>query len=82
MIYYHCFRQTFPSIADPVKSGSRRGIRLGTILGRFSIHYFSGLGLRIMVRVRVMVRVMARVRVWVRVRFRVGVRVRLLIWPE
>ena len=50
-------------------------IRLGAILGRFSINYFSGLGLRIMVRVWVMVRV--RVRVWVRVRVmvRVGVRV-------
>ena len=41
-------------------------IRLGTILGRFSINYFSGLGLRI------------RVRVWVRVR--VGVRVGVVIW--
>ena len=39
-------------------------IWLGTILGRFSINYFSGLGLRI--------------RVWVRVR--VGVRVRVVIW--
>ena len=35
-------------------------IRLGTILGRFSIIYFRGLGLRI--RVRVWVRVRARVR--------------------
>ena len=40
-------------------------IRLGTILGRFSIIYFRGLGLRIRVRVWVMVR--ARVRVWVMV---------------
>ena len=39
-------------------------IWLGTILGRFSINYFGGLGLRI------------RVRVWVRV----GVRVRVVIW--
>ena len=46
-------------------------IRLGTILGRFSIIYFRGLGLRIRVRVCFGVRV--RVRVWVRVR--VGVRV-------
>ena len=36
-------------------------IRFGTILGRFSIIYFRGLGLRIGVRARV------RVRVWVRV---------------
>ena len=43
-------------------------ITLGTILGRFSINYFSGLGLRI------------RVRVWVRVRVRVGVRVSVVIW--
>ena len=45
-------------------------IRLGKFLGRFSIIYFRGLGLRIRVRVWVGVRV--RVRVWVRVR--VGVR--------
>ena len=32
-------------------------IRLGTILGRFSIIYFRGLGLRIRIRVRVRVRV-------------------------
>ena len=37
-------------------------ILLGTILGRFSIIYFRGLGLRIRVMVWVMVR--ARVRVW------------------
>ena len=48
-------------------------IRLGTILGRFSIIYFRGLGLRIRVRVWVGV----RVRVWVRVR--VGVRVRFSV---
>ena len=41
-------------------------IWLGTILGRFSINYFSGLGLRI------------RVRVWVSVG--VGVRVSVVIW--
>ena len=41
---------------------------LGTILGRFSINYFSGLGLRVRVSVRV----------WVRVR--VGVRVSVVIW--
>ena len=51
-------------------------IRLGTILGRFSIIYFRGLGLRIRVRVWVMVR--ARVRVWVRVR--IGVRVSVVLW--
>ena len=36
---------------------------LGTILGRFSIIYFRGLGLRIRVRDRVSVSVMDRVRV-------------------
>ena len=41
-------------------------IRLGTILGRFSIIYFRGLGLRI------------RVRVWVGVG--VGVRVSVVLW--
>ena len=46
---------------------------LGTILGRFSINYFSGLGLRIRVRVWVRVRVM--VRVWVRVSVGLG-----LVW--
>ena len=46
-------------------------IRLGTILGRFSIIYYRGLGLRI--RGRVWVRV--RARVLVRVRAGVGVRV-------
>ena len=51
-------------------------IWLGTILGRFSINYFSGLGLRI--RVRVWVRV--RVRVWVRVSVGVGIRVSVVIW--
>ena len=43
-------------------------IWLGTILGRFSINYFSGLGLRI------------RVRVLVRVSVGVGVRVSVVIW--
>ena len=53
-------------------------IMLGTILGRFSIIYFRGLGLRIKVMVWVMVWVMvrARVRVWVRV----GVRVSVVLW--
>ena len=50
-------------------------IWLGTILGRFSINYFSGLGL--MIRVRVWVRV--RVRVWARVSVGVGVRVSVVI---
>ena len=52
---------------------------LGTILGRFSIIYFRGLGLRI--RVRVWVRVRAMVRVWVRVRIGVWVRVSVVLWP-
>ena len=39
-------------------------IRLGTILGRFSIIYFRGLGLRIMVRVRGWVRVGVSVVLW------------------
>ena len=43
------------------------GVRIWFVkVGQFSINYFRGLGLRIMVRVWV--------RVWVRVRFRVGVR--------
>ena len=50
-------------------------IRLGTILGRFSIIYFWGLGLRIMVRVWDRV----RVKVWVRVRVGVGVRVSVVL---
>ena len=49
-------------------------IMLGTILGRFSIIYFRGLGLRI----KVMVWVMVRARVWVRVG--VGVRVSVVLW--
>ena len=49
-------------------------IRLGTILGRFSIIYFRGLGLRIRVRVWV------RARVWVRVRIGVWVRVIVVLW--
>ena len=51
-------------------------IRIGTILGRFSIIYSRGLGLRI--RVKVWVRVRARFRVWVRVG--VGVRVSVVLW--
>ena len=53
-------------------------IRLRTILGRFSIIYFRGLGLRI--RVRVWVRVRARVMVWGRVRIGVWVRVSVVLW--
>ena len=49
-------------------------ILLGTILGRFSIIYFRGLGLRIRVMVWVMVRV------WVRVGVVVGVRVSVVLW--
>ena len=44
------------------------------VLGKFSIIYFGGLGLRIGVRVWVRV----RVRVWVRVRVRV--RVSVVLW--
>ena len=43
-------------------------IWLGTILCRFSINYFSCLGLKVMVWV------------WVRVMVRVGVRVSVVIW--
>ena len=53
-------------------------ILLGTILGRFSIIYFRGLGLRIRVMVWVMVR--ARGRVWVRVGVVVGVMVSVVLW--
>ena len=49
-------------------------IRLGTILGRFSIIYFRGLGLRIRVWVGV------RVRVWDRVRVGVRVRISVVLW--
>ena len=49
-------------------------IRLGTILGRFSIIYFRGLGLRVRVWVGV------RVRVWVRVKVGVRVRVSVVLW--
>ena len=52
-------------------------IMLGTILGRFSIIHFRGLGLRIKVMVRARVR--ARVRVWVRVG--VGVGISVVLWP-
>ena len=51
-------------------------IMLGTILGRFSIIYFRGLGLRI----KVMVWVMFRARGWVRVGVGVGVRVSVVLW--
>ena len=53
-------------------------IMLGTILGRFSIIYFRGLGLRI--RVRVWVRVRVCVRVWVSVSVMVRVRVSVVLW--
>ena len=33
MIYYRFFRQTFPSIADPVKSKSRRGMASWLVTG-------------------------------------------------
>ena len=49
-------------------------IMLGTILGRFSIIYFRGLGLMIRVRVRVWVRV------WVSVSVMVRVRVSVVLW--
>ena len=50
------------------------GVRiwLVNVLGRFSINYFRGLGLRITVRVWVRVRL--------RVMVRVGVRVSVVIW--
>ena len=68
-------REKIPS--DPVASffsGVR--IRLGTILGRFSIIYFRVLGLKIRVRVWLGV----RFRVWVRVRIGVRVRVSMVLW--
>ena len=74
----HRIRESPSFIAYPPASfcfGAR--IWLGTILCRFSINYFSGLGLKI--RVRVWVRVM--VRVWVRVTVGVRVRVSVVIWP-
>ena len=66
--------QSRPGPAALLFFGAR--IWLGTILGPFSINYFSGLGLRIRVRVWVMV----MVRVWVRVSVGVGVRVSVVIW--
>ena len=73
----------YSSVAVASESAARNAsyvfgvcILLGTILGRFSIIYFRGLGLRI--RVWVMVR--ARVRVWVRVGVVVGVRVSVVLW--
>ena len=65
-----------PGAGSVIFSGVR--IRLGTILGRFSIIYFRGLGLRI--RVRVWVEVRVRVRVWVRVRVGVRVRISVVLW--
>ena len=73
-----------PRFSDGIPDSPARviffGVRkmLGTILGRFSIIYFRGLGLRIKVMVWVMVR--ARVMVWVRVGFGVGVRVSVVLW--
>ena len=54
--------------------GARIWLGTVTILGRFSINYFSGLGLRVRVWVRV------GVRVWVRASVGVGVRVSVVIW--
>ena len=73
MYTQHILSPSVDDLAASFFSGVR--IRLGTILGRFSISYFRGLGLRIRVRVWVGVRV--RVIVWVRVR--VGVRVRFCV---
>ena len=61
MLHLYNFRQPLPWQAASFFFGAR--IWLGTILGRFSINYFGGLGLRIRVRVRVWVRVGVRVRV-------------------
>ena len=55
-------------------------IMLGTILGRFSIIYFRGLGLRITVRVWVRVRVWVSVWVSVSVMVRVRVKVSVVLW--
>ena len=66
---------TWP-LEPPASFFSGVRIRLGTILGLFSIIYFRGLRLRIRVRVWVGVRVM--VRVWVRVGVRV--RVSVVLW--
>ena len=63
---FSCIVTPYPSAS--FFSGVR--IRLGTILGRFSIIYFRGLGLKI------------RVRVWVgvRVSVRIGARVSVVLW--
>ena len=71
---FHLRHSRYPSAS--FFSGVR--IRLGTILGGFSIIYFRGLGLRIRVRVRVWVGVGVRFRVWVRVGVRV--RVSVVLW--
>ena len=39
MIYYRCFRQTFPSIADPVKSKSRRGMASWRVTGYYKCYH-------------------------------------------
>ena len=82
--YKKCIQSNNETILDQGKRHFFLGthIRLGTILGRFSIIYFRGLGLRIRVRGWVRVRARARVRVWVRVRVRVGVwvRVSIVLW--
>ena len=63
---------SFIAVTDETEASFFFGVRilLGTILCRFSIIYFRGLGLRI----RVMVWVMVRVRVVV------GVRVSVVLW--
>ena len=70
---YYCFRSVLCQV-PPASFFFGVRILLGTILGRFSIIYCRGLGLRI----RVMVWVMVRVRVWVGVV--VGVRVSVVLW--
>ena len=65
----------------PVASFFFRGThKVWNNLGRFSIIYFRGLGLRIMVRVRVRDRVWVRIRVRARARVRVWVSVVLWSW--
>ena len=39
MIYYRCFRQTFPSIADHVKSKSRRGMASWHVTGYYKCYH-------------------------------------------
>ena len=87
---YNFYNHLTPGLGDSSSSSSSSDtvqgasfffgarIWLGIILCRFSINYFSGLGLKIRVRVSVRVRVM--VKVLVRVRVRVGVTVSVVIW--